>query len=354
MTNILTARVLGGTVRIFALFVFASILATPVFAADPIVLFDASNIDDESFNKAAHEGLTSFERHNNANVPWLAPAPTAAQAEEDLNAIMLRALKENRNPIIAVGFAFAPILSKVAPANPRTHFVLIDSVVSGANVQSILFREEQGSFMVGVLAAMASKTGKIGFVGGRDSELIRAFGCGFAQGIKHQNASMTLQAEMTGTTGFAFRNPEKGAEITRRLAKNGADIVYHAAGGTGNGVISAAKDLGILAIGVDRNQNSLAPGTVLTSMIKRVDVAVYTALGDAKAGRLKPGIRQIGLEEDGVGWSLDEHNLKLINQDMQARMDDIRFEIMSGQIVIKRYTPATGCPYHDFGPVPAN
>jgi len=340
--------------RFIFLIVSALFLSGPAIAADPIVLFDASNINDESFNKAAHEGLQSFERHSGLTIPWLAPAPAAAQAEEDLNSIVDRALKAKRNPLIAVGFAFAPIIAELAPKNPNTHFVLIDSVVNERNVQSILFREEEGSFMVGALAAMASKSGIVGFVGGRDSVLIRAFGCGYAQGIKYQDAGTKLLSTMAGTTGFAFRNPEKGAELTHQLAGKGADVVYHAAGGTGSGVISTAKDLGILAIGVDRNQNGLAPGTVLTSMLKRVDVAVYTALAAANEGRLKPGIQSIGLAEDGVGWALDEHNLELVSPEMQTKLEDIRFGIISEKIKVARYTRENGCTAHDFGPLPAN
>lgn len=157
---------------------------------------------------------------------------------------------------------------------------------------------------------------------------------------------------MAGTTNRAFRDPKRGAELTRELASEGADIVFHAAGGTGNGVISAAKELGIKAIGVDRNQNGLAPGTVLTSMLKQVDVAVFTALAAAQGQRLKPGILRLGLEKDAVGWALDENNRALVSPAMKTRMDEVRTALISGAIKVHRYADDGRCPAHSFGPLP--
>jgi basic membrane protein A len=163
----------------------------------------------------------------------------------------------------------------VAKEFPKLNFVIVDMVVGLPNVQSVVFKEQEGSFLVGAMAAMASKTGKVGFVGGMDIPLIRRFQCGYEQGAKFANAKAEVFANMTGTTGAAWNDPTRGGELAKAQFAKGADVVFAAAGGTGTGVYQAAKDSGKLAIGVDSNQNHLQPGTMLTSMLKRVDVAVY-------------------------------------------------------------------------------
>jgi len=268
-------------------------------------------------------------------------------------ALVVQALKKGHDPIICVRFPYTQIIAEIAPANPDNRFVLIDSVVEGANIQSIVFAEEQGSFLVGVLAAMTSKTGTVGFVGGCDSTVIRNFACGFAQGVKYQSPDTKVLVRMAGNTNKAFRVPERGAELTSELASGGADIVFHAAGGTGTGVITAAKELGIMAIGVDRNQNGMAPGTVLTSMLKQVDVAIFMALTSAAGNRWKPGISRVGLEKGGVGWALDEHNQALVSQSKKTRMEEVRSDLISGAIVAHRYADNGRCPVHSFASLPA-
>ena len=175
-------------------------------------------------------------------------------------------------------------MKKVAAEFPDTQFAIIDMVVDLPNVRSIVFKEEEGSYLVGILAAMASKTGKVGFVGGMDIPLIRKFACGYVQGVKSVNPDIEVFQNMTGDTGAAWNDPVKGGELAKAQIEQGADVVYHAAGGTGIGVLQAAADAGKLGIGVDSNQNYLHPGTVLTSMLKRVDNAVYTSFMDVKNG----------------------------------------------------------------------
>ena len=179
-------------------------------------------------------------------------------------------------------------------------------------MQSIVFKEHEGSFLVGMAAAMASKTGKVGFVGGMDIPLIRKFALGYEEGAKYVNPKIEIFQNMTGTTPAAWNDPTRGGELARSQFDRGADVVYAAAGATGLGVLQAAKDKGRLAIGVDSNQNHLHPGTILTSMIKRVDLAVYEAFKTAKDGTWKAGVRNLGVAESGVGYSVDEHNRKLI------------------------------------------
>ena len=206
------------------------------------------------------------------------------------------------------------------------------------NVQSVVFKEHEGSFLVGMAAAMASKTGKVGFVGGMDIPLIRNFAAGYVEGAKFVNADITVYQNMTGTTPAAWNNPGKGNELARSQFDRGADVVYAAAGGTGIGVYQAAKDSGKLAIGVDSNQNYLHPGTMLTSMLKRVDVAVFNAFANTKDGTWKGGVQVLGLAEEGVGYSIDEHNRSLISADMEKRLEAARADIISGKIKVEGYT----------------
>jgi basic membrane protein A len=195
-----------------------------------------------------------------------------------------------------------------------------------------------------VLAATASKTGKVGFVGGMDIPLIRKFACGYVQGVKYANPGAQVFENMTGTTGDAWNDPTKGGELARSQFDRGADVVYAAAGGTGLGVYQAAKDSGKLAIGVDSNQNYIHPGTMLTSMLKRVDLAVYNAFKTAQDGTWKPGVQILGLAEDGVGWALDDNNKALITPDMQAKVEQAKKDIIAGTIQVHDYTADSACP----------
>jgi len=201
----------------------------------------------------------------------------------------------------------------------------------------VIFKEHEGSFLVGMAAAMASKTGKVGFIGGMDIPLIRKFALGYVEGAKYVNADIEIYQNMTGTTPSAWNDPTKGGELARSQFDRGADVVYAAAGGTGVGVYQAAKDAGKLAIGVDSNQNYIHPGTMLTSMVKRVDVAVYDAFMSAKNGTWQGGFKILGLAEDGVGFALDEHNRSLISSDMEMEIEAARKNIISGKIAVTDY-----------------
>jgi basic membrane protein A len=207
-------------------------------------------------------------------------------------------------------------------------------------VQSVVFKEQEGSFLVGLMAAMASKSGKVGFVGGMDIPLIRKFQCGYEQGVKYANPKAEVFANMTGTTGAAWSDPGRGGELAKAQFAKGADVVFAAAGGTGIGVYQAAKDGGKLAIGVDSNQNHLQPGTMLTSMLKRVDVAVY----NVSMGH-KPGITVLGLKEGGVDVALDEYNAKLVTADMKAKVDAAKADIIGGKIKVADYMADNACKY---------
>jgi basic membrane protein A and related proteins len=231
----------------------------------------------------------------------------------------------------------------VAKEFPALHFTVIDSAVKLPNVQSVLFKEHEGSFLVGIAAAMASKTGKVGFVGGMDIPLIRRFACGYVQGAKFANPSIEVIQNMTGTTPAAWNDPARGGELAKGQFDRGVDVVYAAAGGTGLGVYQMAKDSGKLAIGVDSDQNYLHPGTMLTSMVKRVDLAAYDSLMAEKNGTWQPGISVLGLKEGGVDWAVDQYNEKLITPEMKAKVEQAKADIISGKIKVQDYMEANSC-----------
>ena len=200
-----------------------------------------------------------------------------------------------------------------------------------------MFKEHEGSFLVGMAAAMASKTGKVGFVGGMDIPLIRNFQVGYEQGVRHVNPAAQVLVNYTGTTPAAWNDPARGGELAIGQFGQGADVVYAAAGATGLGVLQAAADKQKLSIGVDSNQNHLHPGSVLTSMLKRVDVAVYNAFKTAKDGTWKPGAQSLGLKEDGVGYAVDENNRKLITAEMETKLEEAKAAIVAGTLPVKDY-----------------
>ena len=238
--------------------------------ADPAVIYDMGGKFDKSFNQAAYDGAERWKKETGK--PYLEfEISNPAQREQAKR----RMAERGADPIVGIGFSQGTSMEKVAKDFPKLKFAIIDSVVKLPNVQSIVFAEHEGSFLVGMMAALASKTGKVGFVGGMDIPLIRKFQCGFEQGAKYANPRAQVSGNMTGTTPAAWNDPARGAELAKAQFAAGVDVVFAAAGGTGIGVYQAAKDAGKLAIGVDSNQNHIQPGTMLTSMVKRVDVAVY-------------------------------------------------------------------------------
>jgi basic membrane protein A len=306
----------------------------------PAVVFDMGGKFDKSFNEGIYNGLEKFRKETGISYREF-EVTNETQREQALR----RMAQRGSDPVIAVGFAQAPALDKVAREFPDTRFTIIDMVVDLPNVQSIVFKEHEGSFLVGVAAALASKTNKVGFVGGMDIPLIRKFACGYEQGVLYANPDAVIFQNMTGTTPSAWNNPTKGGELARSQFDRGADVVYAAAGGTGIGVYQAAQDSGKLAIGVDSNQNYLHPGTMLTSMIKRVDVAAYNTFKTALDGTWKPGIQVLGLAEDGVGWALDEYNRDLVSAEMKAKVEQARADILAGKIAVHDYMADNTCSY---------
>lgn len=305
-------------------------LTAGVASAEPAIIFDLGGKFDKSFNEAAYNGAERWKAETGGTYKEL-EMQDEAQREQALR----RLAEAGSNPVVMTGFAFGDVLAKVAPDFPDTKFAIIDMVVDQPNVKSVVFNEHEGSYLVGMMAALASKSGTVGFIGGMDIPLIRKFGCGYAQGVKAVNPDATVVLNMTGTTPTAWNDPVKGAELAKAQKAQGADVIYAAAGGTGIGVLQTAADEGILSIGVDSNQNYMHPGKVLTSMLKRVDNAVYEAFKEGEA--LTPGFNVMGLANDGVGYAMDENNAALVTPEMQAAVDAAAAQIKSGELVVHDY-----------------
>ena len=330
--------------RKFIQFLTVSIIvfSASVLSADikPAVIYDMGGKFDKSFNESVYNGAQRFTKETGIKVMEF-EVTNEAQREQGMRKMAQR----GANVIVCVGFAQADACDKVAKEFPNTKFSIIDvGWLDNANMRQYVFNEHEGSFLVGALAAMASKTGKVGFVGGMDIPLIRKFACGYVQGAKAVNSKVEVYQNMTGTTPAAWNDPAKGSELAKSQFDRGADVVYAAAGGTGAGVYQAAADSGMLAIGVDSNQNYMHPGTMLTSMLKRVDLATYETFMDVKSGNFTSGVKVLGLAEDGVGWALDEHNESLITDVMKSTINGLSDKVKSGSIKVHDYMSDNNCP----------
>ncbi|PRX37504.1 basic membrane protein A [Meinhardsimonia xiamenensis] len=307
--------------------------------AEPGLIIDLGGKFDKSFNEAAYNGAQRWVKETGGSY-----IETELQSEAQREQNMRKMAERGANPIVVLGFANASTLERVAPDYPDTNFAIIDMVVDQPNVLSIVFAEHEGSYLVGMLAGMKTQTKTVGFIGGMDIPLIRKFACGYVQGVKAVDPSIRVIQNMTGTTPAAWNDPVKGAELARAQIAQGADVIYAAAGGTGVGVLQAAADAGIYSIGVDSNQNYMHPGSVLTSMVKRVDNAVYNVFKAGTEGTFKPGFLLMNLANDGVGYALDEYNAALITDEMKAAVEDAKAKIIAGEIKVHDYMSDDSCP----------
>ncbi len=308
--------------------------------ADPAIIFDLGGKFDKSFNESSYNGAERWKEETGGSYRDV-ELQSDAQREQ-----ALRRFAENGfNPIVMAGFSFATALETVAADFPDTKFAIIDMVVDAPNVRSVVFNEHEGSYLVGIAAAYAAEGDTVSFVGGMDIPLISKFACGYAQGFKSVKPEGKVIVNMTGTTPSAWNDPVKGGELTRAQISDGSEVVFAAAGGTGLGVLQTAADEGILSIGVDSNQNYLQPGSVLTSMVKRVDNAVYDAFMQGED--LETGIFVMGLANDGVGAAMDEYNAELITPEMKAAMDEATAKIIAGEVVVHDYMSDETCPAYE-------
>lgn len=320
----------------------ATLSVSAAYAAElkPAVVYDFGGKFDKSFNEAAYNGAAKYKADHGTNYREF-EIQNDAQREQALR----KFAQDGNSPVVIAGFSAVSAIEKVSKEFPDTKFVIIDAVVEGPNVRSVVFKEEEGGYLVGMLAAMASKTGTVSFIGGMDVPLIRRFYCGYAIGAIEGKKGTKVLNNWTGDTPAAWNDPAKGSEIAKAQMDQGSDVIYHAAGGTGIGVLQAAADAGKLGIGVDSNQNGLHPGHVLTSMVKGVDTAVYKAFEDVAADKFTAGIVQMGLKDDGVGYAMDENNAKLITPEMKAAVEAAKADIISGKIKVHDYTTDNKCPY---------
>ena len=293
------------------------------------IVFDIGGKDDRSFNAAAYQGVLRAKAELPITLRDVEPGdPSSVEPA-------LRAFAQyGYQTTIGVGFAQGPILAQIAADYPKLNFVLIDSVADLPNVASLLFKEHEGSFLVGMIAAYTSKTGVLGFVGGMDIPLIHKFETGYEEGARYVNPKIRVLQNYVGITDAAWNNPGKGRELANAQYEQGADVIFQAAGNSGLGVFDAAESYKKFAIGVDSNQNWVKPGHILTSMIKRVDNAVYSVVKDEVDGKFKGGIHLYGLDNEGVGYALDEFNKPLIPQTVIEKVEEAKRLIIAGKIKV--------------------
>ena len=296
------------------------------------IVLDKGGRDDKAFNASAFKGAQEAEKALGVQTKIL-------EGRDDNSAEpMLRALAEKKFDLIfAIGFSQAEAVKKVATQFPDRHFVLVDAMVTAANVASVVFDEHQGAFLVGALAAYTSKSGKVGFVGGMDIPLIRRFQMGYEAGVKAANPATKTFVNFVGVTGESWNNPPKGKELALSQYNQGVDVILAAAGASNMGVFDAAEEQHKLAIGCDSNQNWIKPGFVLSSLLKRVDVAVYNLIGDAQKGVFHSGNVHYGLIDQGVDYALDQYNEKLIPKTVIDKLAKLKADIIAGKVKVPDY-----------------
>jgi len=296
------------------------------------LVLDRGGKDDKSFNASAYAGGQEAKKKLGIYLKYV-EASDDNSFEPQLRAFAQR----DFDLIIGIGFAQKEAVKKVAAQFPHSHFAIVDADAEMPNVRSLLFEEHEGAYLVGAIAAMTSKTGRIGFLGGMDIPLIRRFEMGYAAGARKINPDITVVDNYVGVTSEAWNNPPKGKELAVAQYDGGADIVFAAAGASGLGAFDAAEEKGKLVIGCDSDQNWVKPGRVLTSMLKRVDEAVFSTIEEAKAGHFAGGVKRFGLANKGVDYALDEYNAKLLGESVRRRAEELKLEIIAGRITVPDY-----------------
>jgi len=303
------------------------------------IVLDIGGLGDKSFNDGAYKGAVRAEKELGAHIRLIEPGE-----DSDRESGLRLLAAEHMDLVIGVGFIFTDDVTQLAKEYPNVHFAVVDYAIATdkagnpipppPNVAALKFKEEEGSFLVGALAALVSRSKKVGFVGGMDVPLIQKFEAGFKAGVKSVCAKCAVISQYAGVTPIAFRNPGKGKELALSQYQQGVDVIYHASGSTGLGVFEAARQTGKYAIGVDADQYSEAPGRVLTSMVKGIDVAVFDMVKRVRDGTFAGGILTYGLAQSGVGYVYDEHNRALIPDSVRARVEQLRTDIVAGKIPV--------------------
>lgn len=303
------------------------------------LVLDKGGKDDKSFNSAAYKGALKAQEELKVSSENKKVYLKYVEATDDnaFETLIRSFASKDFDLIISVGISQSSAMKKIAPQFPNKNFAIVDAEVNANNVRSLLFEEHEGSYLVGALAALSSKSGSLGFIGGMDIPLIRRFELGFISGAKKINPHIKVISNFVGVTGDAWNNPAKGKELALSQYASGADIIFAAAGATGGGLFDAAEEKKKFAIGVDSNQNWIKPGYILTSMMKRVDVAVFSTIQDGFENKFKPGVIRYGLSNQGVDFALDQYNQKLISADAVKKVEKIKSEIISGKIQVPDY-----------------
>lgn len=316
-------------------------LASMTASAGPkiAIVFDKGGKDDKSFNSSAYAGAMEAKEKLGASIKYV-EAADANQFEPMLKEFA----KSDRNYdlIIAIGVSQSDALSKVAPQFPQKKFLIVDAEVKAPNVLTALFQEHEGSYLVGAAAALKSKTGVVGFIGGMDIPLIRRFQMGYEAGVKAVNPKAKVLVNYIGVTGDAWHNPAKAKELALAQISAKADVIFHAAGASGAGLFDAVEEkfkegAGPYAIGVDSNQNWVKPGKVLTSMLKRVDRAVYETISDLSQGKFSGGLRRFGLKDGGIDYAVDEHNASILTDEIKKKLEARKADIVAGKTKVPDY-----------------
>jgi len=301
------------------------------------VVFDVGGRGDKSFNDGAYAGADSARRFLGATIRYIEPGDGS-----DREAGLRLLAAEKMDLVVGVGFIFTDDLIALAHEYPNVKFAGIDYALSydstghvippPPNLAALKFREEEGSFLVGALAALVGHSKKIGFIGGMDIPLIHKFQAGYTAGVKYVCPDCTVIAQYAGVTPEAFKNPTRGKELAMAQYQSGVNVIFHASGATGQGVFEAARATHKLAIGVDSDQWDAAPGYVLTSMVKRVNAVTYDVIRRVRNGTFKGGVYSFGLKEGGVGYVYDAHNRYLIPDSVHTRIEQIKADIIAGKI----------------------
>ncbi len=298
------------------------------------LVFDIGGRGDKSFNDAAYAGLERAKNELGVSTSYVEPGESM-----DREASLRQLAVAGNTVVFGIGFMFTDDITAIAREFPQQSFACVDYSFDPAkplpaNLAALTFKENEGSFLVGALAALTSKTHTIGFVGGMDSPLIQKFESGFRAGALTVDPKCQVIVNYAGVTGEAFKNPTKGKELALAQNAKGADVIYHASGSTGLGVFEAAKEKNFLAIGVDRDQYDDMPGHILTSMVKGVSEAVFGVVQEVKGGTFQGGHEELGLKEKGVDYVYDDHNKALIPDDVHAKVEKLRGMIVDGTIAV--------------------
>ncbi len=293
------------------------------------LIYDIGGRGDKSFCDASYEGLQRAAKEFGFEPKEITPSQTT-----DLEIVLRKLAEEKYDLIIGVGLLFQEPMKRVAADFPDVNFAIIDVSVPAPNVASLIFEAHEGAYLVGAIAGLKTETNKLGFVGGMDIPLIQAFEAGYRAGALAVNSDVVVFANYAGVTPQAFVDPTKGKELALAQYSKGVDIIFQASGSTGLGVLEAARENQKYIIWVDSNGNHLAPGLVLTSMLKRVDVAVYETIKSVVKGQFTGGDKIFGLKEEGVGYATDEHNQPLLSKEIMDKVESLREQIIAGEIVV--------------------